>query len=897
MTTKKTRDLNNPSCVKAHAGPQRTRTARLGAIMGAVSLCGAAWAADITSDTRINAENVGGYAAEELNVSAGATLTISLTSSQTFSGAVSGAGKIAVENNGQKTIWFSGSFKDFTGELSASGDVRIGTTWANISLNGRISGVSVEGAANNAAKFFGKNVFGADGATFTLGHQAYPKSTLDLNGFDQAISTLTLMGSAHNPETSPSSYEKPAYTLKSDTDATLTIRGNLCWSTMQGQYPLDHSGTVSVNGALSLVFDGSDATSFTFHGPSTTTGGLTVNAGEIVLADDATFSNLSRLAAAGMGRVVLETAAVNAANLALEIADGGTVTLPEGDVFRVKTLKVNGVSIAPDEYSAEAIATLTDNRLTGAAVEVLSREIAETKTFTWIGGGADDRLATAANWQGGVAPTLTGGDERLVFSSGNTATIPTDADIYGLEIATAGDFTLRGETFRLGAGGLTCGETAAARVCRFEAAPRTAGEQTWRIPANTVVELASGWAGRSAVTLDRTTGTGDILKFSSDETPAFAGRLTVPSGNVLVLSGRGGLGAAGAHVQLNGPAGIRATAACVTNRAAITFAHGPALNLAPVGTEFVQLGVVTNASYGAYVSQITAKGALCLAGGLGDVAQHANSGQWNWSWSFNAKEAKSLRFSGRPLDVAPCPVRVFGGTVSLSSSDNRYGVLTLLNGVRAVCEGMDVLAAEGDVGINPVWAGALDLNGFDQTVRDVLAVDAYGVAVSDNAGYSDMYVTSATPATLKLTGAGAYAPNNLNFRGEASLHYAGTGRLAMTNTASTTGGSLTVSGGEVALLAGATWANCTNVVVSGSGKLTLDAAVAAKGAFSREATVSVSGAGTIAIPAGETVVVRYLYRDGEPTFHGRYSDGFVTGGGTLRVRKSSRKGGVFLLIR
>ena len=101
----------------------------------------------------------------------------------------------------------------------------------------------------------------------------------------------------------------------------------------------------------------------------------------------------------------------------------------------------------------------------------------------------------------------------------------------------------------------------------------------------------------------------------------------------------------------------------------------------------------------------------------------------------------------------------------------------------------------------------------------------------------------------------------------------------------------------MALLAGATWANCTNVVVSGSGKLTLDAGVAAKGVFSREATVSVSDAGTIAIPAGETVVVRYLWRDGEPTFGGFYREGFVTGGGTLRVRKSSRKSGLLLLVK
>ncbi len=321
------------------------------------------------------------------------SISLSPATSQTFSGGVSGAGKIVVENNGQKAIWFSGSFKDFTGELSASGDVRIGSTWANINLNGRISGVSIEGAADKAAKFFGANVLGEHGAPISLGHQAFPKSTFDLNGFDQAVSTLTFMGSAFNPETS-TSYITPSYTLKSDTDATLML-GSLGWSSAAGIYPIDHSGTVSVNGALSLVYAGTSAVPFAFHGPSTTKGGISVRSGEIIIAPDATFDNLTSLSVSDSGRLTLQTTSVNEQNLAVEIADNGTITLPEVSVFRVKQLKVDGISLAPDTYDAATIATLTGNRLTGAAVEVLSREIGETKTFTWSGGGADDSLATA----------------------------------------------------------------------------------------------------------------------------------------------------------------------------------------------------------------------------------------------------------------------------------------------------------------------------------------------------------------------------------------------------------------------------------------------------------------------------------------------------------------------
>lgn len=910
MTTKKTRNLNNPSCGKAHAGPQgmqRTKHLAYGAVMGIVSLCGVAWSADITADTRIDNSNVDSYANEPLVVAADATLTIELVPSSadvSFSGAVSGAGKIVVTNNGSKAVSFSGSFETFTGNLSASGDVRIRNIWSDLKLNGKLSGVAVEGAAGQTIKFFGKDAFGASGAALNPGHQSGSYSTIDLNGYDQTISRLTFMGCAYSE--SSDNYRKPTYTLTSAEAATLTVRDGFCWVDEDGPgpYPKDHSGTVSVNGALSLVYDGSPATPFTFHGSSSTKGSISVKSGEVVIASDASFNSITSLSVSGSGKLTLQTTSVNAQNIALEIADSGAVTLPEGNVFRVNTLKVDGKSIAPDEYSAEAIATMTGNRLTGTAVEVLSREIGATKMSTWIGGGGDDSLATAANWQDGVAPTLTGGDEILVFSSGTAATVPAGTDIYGIEITATGDFTLRGETFRLGAGGITCGETAEARVCRFEVAPRTAGEQTWRIPSNTVVELASGWAGRSAVTLDRTTGTGDILKFSSDDTPAFAGLLTVPSGNVLVLSGRGGLGAAGAHVQLNGQAGVRAAVACVTNRAAITFNHGPALNLAPTGTEFVQLGAVTNISSGANSSALYVNGTLRIGGGLGESAAHQGNpkGYKWWTWQFNVSKTGTLWIEGKQIDVGACPFRVYGtpsgaGEVHLSAQGNVYGVFALFNGMKAICEKDGVLSEGGDLGFYSGHGGSLDLNGFNQTVRDVLVVDQTGFEDDKSFGYSDMYVTSATPATLKLTGAGAYAPNNLNFRGEASLWYAGTGRLAMTNTASTTVGSLTVSGGEVALLAGATWANCTNVVVSGSGKLTLDAAVAAAGAFSREAILSVSDEGKIEIPAGETVAVRYLWRDGEPTFHGRYTDGFVTGGGTLCVRKSSRKGGFLLLFK
>lgn len=698
-----------------------------------------------------------------------------------------------------------------------------------------------------------------------------------------------------------SGYRSPSYTLKSDSVATLTIAKKISWT----EHPTNHVSPLQVNGKLSLVFDGDSDAAFTFHGASETSGGLTVKAGDVTLASDATFNNLTSLTAAGTGRVVLETTAVNAKNLVLAIADSGAVALPTGDVFRVGMLKVDGGYLAPDIYSAGEIATLTDGRLLGAAVEVLSREVGEPVTFTWTGGGADDSLTTAANWAGGEAPALTGGNEILVFASGTAATLATDADVYGISFATAGDFVLKGAAdtrLRVGEGGLTCAAADAGktRTVRLEVMPHVSRAQTWTIPASTVVDLAAGWAGRADVTLARSTGSGDILKFSSDASPDFAGSLFVSSTNVLVLAGRGGMGALGACVTLNERAGLRSESPYVTNRAAIVFSHGPALNVAGVGKEFVQLGEVTNVAEGRQESQIIVNGTLRLLGGLCEGGAHQGNPvglKW-WTYRFSMGSNGSIQIGANPV-LGRCPFRLFGGTTHLSATGNDWSVLTLVNGAKVVCEGADVLAADGDLGFYPTWPGWIDLRGYDQTARDALTVDPEGLADAQKGyGYDAMFVTSETPATLKLTGAAtACTTHNLNFRGAASLHYAGTGRLALTNTASTTTGSLTVSSGEVALLAGARWGSCTNVVVSGSGRLTLDAAVAASGAFSREATVRVDGDGALAIPAGETVTVKYLYRDGEGVFSGLYRDGFVTGGGTLRVRRSACATGALLIIR
>ena len=118
--------------------------------------------------------------------------------------------------------------------------------------------------------------------------------------------------------------------------------------------------------------------------------------------------------------------------------------------------------------------------------------------------------------------------------------------------------------------------------------------------------------------------------------------------------------------------------------------------------------------------------------------------------------------------------------------------------------------------------------------------------------------------------------------------------------ANSTKGSLKVMSGTVRLAGGFTWANTTNVVVSGSGKLVLDATTAAKsaplGRVGRDsaAVVRLSDAGAIEVPEGVTLMVNKLYVDGVPQPKGTV---IRAGDGHLMARYSDVKTGLILLLK
>ena len=849
---------------------------------------------DLLEDIVIDDGNAADYAAVPLIVGANQRLVFRLSptaADMTFSGAVSGVGEIVVENTGTKAVIFTGSFEQFTGRMHSSaantGTFYLGGGWNAPRVNGRIEGASTVSGAS-AVTFFGAEVLG-DGVRASLGHGAGPTGALNLNGFDQTIGTVALQGSAYQP--SHASYQRPSYEIKSATAATLTLTDGILFpGSSSWKYPTDGNILLRLNGAASLVYTGTGTV--TFRGASTTTGRITVKSGTVVLdADEATFANVTGLTAEGAGRLEVGTTQIKD-GVALSVSGDGAIALPEGSSVSAGSLTIDGVMVFPGSYTAEQVGVMSGGRITGAAVTVRERIITETTTYTWIGGGEDDLLTTGANWEGGVAPKLAGGDEILVFTAGangsSSATASGDVDVCGVHFQVAEGFTLKGPDgakLYLGTNGLD--SVAAPAGVTLEISPCLFGSQTWTIPAGTRLALSNGWSSVAGMTLTKA-GAGDI-SFSGDVS-GFKAAVNWAAGNALA-NGPAGVGGAGSVWTVPKATGtdVRTIGTVVTNEAALVLAGGPAIS--PANVEFVQEGAVTNNAWGAggFTLNASAGATLRLRGGIGISTSQMNYRDHPETYPtlFSITEGGNVWVEDKPIDVCYRMVRQQQfGVLHLKSTGNTWGWYDLQHG-ELKCEAEGVLCPSGFLQFSKDAYAHVNLNGFDQETAVLRTVDA---------GAESRYVTSPDEAVLTVSGDGVYG-GRMNFRGKAGLHFAGSGMLTLSNDVSVSSGPLAVSSGTLSLANGAAWPNATNVTVSSTGLLLLDDAAVDAGAVSQNATLHVSGSGRIHVPSGKTVVVRYLYLDGEPTFRNEYRDGFVTGGGSVRVLKSSAKGGLIMLLR
>ena len=183
----------------------------------------------------------------------------------------------------------------------------------------------------------------------------------------------------------------------------------------------------------------------------------------------------------------------------------------------------------------------------------------------------------------------------------------------------------------------------------------------------------------------------------------------------------------------------------------------------------------------------------------------------------------------------------------------------------------------------------IDVGSTRQCIQDITILnntDSYYAIVAGDGGTLELAPTEDQTVAL----------NQLRFEGMVSLQKHGTATLTLTNKTesaySQSYGDVAVTNGVLEFAAGATWLNGTNVTVSGSGTLKLNAANTFNG---EHAVIRFADNGKIDVPPGVTQVFADGW-NGDRHMRGTYTTAYcdrVTGGGEIRIGI----GGLSVIVR
>jgi hypothetical protein len=277
---------------------------------------------------------------------------------------------------------------------------------------------------------------------------------------------------------------------------------------------------------------------------------------------------------------------------------------------------------------------------------------------------------------------------------------------------------------------------------------------------------------------------------------------------------------------------------------------------------------------------------------------------------------------GKPMRLTKQFEQDYGSVLNIAVSNNNWEQLHPMKAtIRCHC---DYALAVG----RPIYFGtvnsvfyttpmaAIDLNGYNQSVSRIYpAWTGYETVGGHNWAATYGLVTSATPATLEITGTETTV-FPVKFEGAAGLHMNGTGSFTITNKLSNTTGELKVSKGTVRFARDAGWTAVTNIVLAG-GTLAVASGAGAKAFGSAQdksdaiLTVVSTNSPTLSIAAGERPSVNMLavVEEGgqlawkNPGVYGGPAAGlsanntlsWISGSGKLFVRRSALNGTMLIL--
>lgn len=245
--------------------------------------------------------------------------------------------------------------------------------------------------------------------------------------------------------------------------------------------------------------------------------------------------------------------------------------LAEGVEPSFKSIKVGDAFVAPGWYAALDSADAASEKVAwveGAGrVFVASNPGIEVRRFVWTGAGTDDKLTTAANWEGNTAPDLADGSALLVFgaaASSASATLDGPAKVYGLEVNFVDggrDFAINGtDKLSILAGGIRSAQTIN-HVLRIYAPVELVCDQAWE--PNFTLDI-EGPLSETAPGTSLTIAGAATTVINSDH-GTFAGPLTITNGYTQ-LCGKSPLGESDSKVTVSSllEGSVRKTKPCLT---------------------------------------------------------------------------------------------------------------------------------------------------------------------------------------------------------------------------------------------------------------------------------------------------------------------------------------------
>jgi autotransporter-associated beta strand protein len=332
----------------------------------------------------------------------------------TFTGGITGTGNVVLNNLGlaANTIIISGSSVNHTGSLTLQGSAT-GNTNIDAAIGTNVTGVT-QNSATSTLVLSGNNDY-SGATTISAGRlrlgaanvipdgsgkgNVSVAGTLDLNGFSETVNGLTGLGMVDNTASSP---------------AVLTVSANS-----------EFGGTLKNTGAnLSLVKTGES--DFTLAGNNTYSGGTTINAGRLFIANPGSLTPNGAVQINNGGGLHLDASGAPTYNQVITLASGGKLAMRKAATLSNVTLPTSGsVIFNNDDLSTVGFSLNKNIVLTGdLSVQVGGSSVAP----------GDVTLSGAISGNGGLSKTEAG---TLILAGANSYTGTTTISAGTLRLGSA----------------------------------------------------------------------------------------------------------------------------------------------------------------------------------------------------------------------------------------------------------------------------------------------------------------------------------------------------------------------------------------------------------------------------------------------------------------------------